>query len=98
MRTGRAGGGRAPRPGVGRRTRPATTVGPGAQLTRSRPRAGGPLTAMLFHGFASEWIAAREQEGLRPRTIEFLRWCLIDHLLPEFADVPLDRMTVVRPV
>ena len=52
-----------------------------------------PAQVPTFHVFASEWIAAREQEGLRPRSIEYLKWCLTDHLLPTFADTPLDRIT-----
>lgn len=53
-----------------------------------------PVKMPTLHVFASEWIAAREAEGLRPRTMEYLRWCLTDHLLPVFAETPLDRITV----
>jgi integrase len=53
-----------------------------------------PAKMPTFHVFASEWIAAREAESLRPRTMEYLRWCLTDHLLPVFAETPLDRITV----
>src|SRR3954470_786913 len=38
-----------------------------------------------LHGFASEWYARRERDGLRPRTLEHIRWTLVDHLLPHFA-------------
>src|SRR4051794_3906959 len=44
--------------------------------------------------FASEWVAGREAAGLRPRSLEYLRWALTDHLLAHFADVRLDRITV----
>lgn len=47
-----------------------------------------------FHAFASEWLAARELDGLKPRTIEHLRWTLTDHLLPYFADTRVDRISV----
>jgi len=47
-----------------------------------------------FHAFASEWLAARALDGLKPRTIEHLRWTLTDHLLPHFAGVRVDRITV----
>jgi integrase len=53
-----------------------------------------PTKMPTLHEFASEWVAAREAEGLRPRTMEYLRWCLTDHLLPVFADTPLDRITI----
>lgn len=52
--------------------------------------------APSFHVFASEWIAGREQEGLRPRTLEYFAWTLTNHLLPFFADDPVDRITVER--
>src|SRR5437868_816641 len=35
-----------------------------------------------FHFFGSQWMAGREQHGLRARTLEYLRWTLTDHLLP----------------
>ncbi len=53
-----------------------------------------PAVVPTFHVFASEWVAARDHEGLRPRTLEYLRWALTDHLLPHFADARLDRITV----
>lgn len=46
-----------------------------------------------FHSFASEWFARRELEGLRPRTLEYLRWSLSDHLLPFFAGHRLSQIT-----
>ena len=51
-----------------------------------------PPSMPTFHEFASEWYARREQTGLRPRTLEHLRWCLTDHLLPTFRTFPLDRI------
>ncbi len=53
-----------------------------------------PPEVPSFHAFASEWVAGREAVGLRPRTVEYLRWALSDHLLPVFADVRVDRITV----
>ncbi len=53
-----------------------------------------PPEVPSFHAFASEWVAGREAAGLRPRTLEYLRWALSDHLLPHFADVRVDRVTV----
>ena len=47
-----------------------------------------------FHHFASEWIAAREQEGLGVRTIEDYKWALTGHLLPFFKDHRLTEITV----
>jgi integrase len=47
-----------------------------------------------FHAFASEWMAAREQEGLGDRTIEDYRWALSNHLLPFFKDHRLSEITV----
>lgn len=51
-----------------------------------------PRSMPTFHEFASEWYTRREHGGLRPRTLEHLRWCLTDHLLPTFRAVPLDRI------
>jgi hypothetical protein len=45
-----------------------------------------------FHEFASEWYARRERAGLRPRTLEHMRWCLSDHLLPTLRAFPLDKI------
>lgn len=53
-----------------------------------------PAETPTFHAFASEWMAARELHGLKPRTIEHLRWTLTDHLLPHFAEVRVDCITV----
>jgi len=47
-----------------------------------------------FHVFASEWVAARELDGLRPRTLEYLKWALTDHLLPYFADTHVNAITI----
>jgi integrase len=52
-----------------------------------------------FHEFASEWYARRERDGLRPRTLEYIRWTLVDHLLPYFAaerGLRVDQVTVVE--
>ncbi len=46
-----------------------------------------------FHVFASEWIAARELEGLADKTIVDLRWSLSNHLLPFFASRRLSEIT-----
>ena len=46
-----------------------------------------------FHEFASEWLAAREQEGLSPRTIDDYRWALSNHLLPFFERHKLGEIT-----
>lgn len=53
-----------------------------------------PPTMPDFHSFSSEWFARREQDGLRDRTLEHLRWALTDHLLPAFRTLSLDRITV----
>lgn len=53
-----------------------------------------PKQAPTFHEFASEWLAAREAAGLRPRTIEYLRWALVDHLLPAFQHTRMDEFTI----
>lgn len=55
-----------------------------------------PVQAPSFHEFASDWLAAREASGLRPRTIEYLRWALVEHLLPEFASLRVDEFTIER--
>jgi integrase len=55
-----------------------------------------PMQAPTFHEFASEWLAARETAGLRPRTIEYLRWALVEHLLPQFAATRLDEFTIEK--
>jgi integrase len=49
------------------------------------------------HEFASEWYARREQDGLRPRTLEHIRWTLTDHLLPYFAAERNLRVDQVTP-
>lgn len=46
-----------------------------------------------FHHFASEWLAAREAEGLAPKTIVDLRWSLSNHLLPFFSKHRLSEIT-----
>jgi integrase len=63
-----------------------------------RPSARAPVVEApkeepTFHVFASEWLAARQAEGLEPKTIVDLRWSLELHLLPRFADYRLSAIT-----
>jgi integrase len=60
------------------------------------PVVEGPAEAPTFHLVASEWIAARKLDGLRPRTIEHLTWALTTHLLPAFARYHVDAITPQR--
>jgi Phage integrase, N-terminal SAM-like domain len=53
-----------------------------------------PRKEPTFHEFASEWLAARELEGLAKKTIVDLRWSLSNHLLPFFAG---DRLSEITP-
>lgn len=46
-----------------------------------------------FRTFASQWYARRELEGLKPRSLEHLRWALTDHLLPQMHHRRLDEIT-----
>src|SRR6266536_2350721 len=61
------------------------------------PRHEPPIHARLeeptFHEYASEWLSQREQEGLKPKTITDLRWSLVNHLLPFFAEHSLSEIT-----
>lgn len=50
--------------------------------------------APTFHEFASEWLKGRVTAGLRPRSIEYLRWALTHHLLPAFAETRVDAITI----
>jgi integrase len=52
-----------------------------------------PREEPTFHVFASEWLAARELEGLAAKTIADLRWSLVNHLLPFFAGHLLSAIT-----
>jgi integrase len=52
-----------------------------------------PAIEPTFHEFASEWLAARQLEGLAEKTIADLRWSLELHLLPFFASYPLSQIT-----
>ncbi len=52
-----------------------------------------PAEVPTFHGFASEWLAARKPE-LRPRTIADYEWALTHHLLPFFAKYYLSQIGV----
>jgi len=58
--------------------------------------APAPREAATFHEFASEWFERRETEGLRPATLDHLRWALTEHLLPHFAALTLDRITIAE--
>src|SRR5579859_2358062 len=60
------------------------------QLERERQ---ARLEDPTFHQYASEWLAQREQEGLRDKTIVAFRWSLINHLLPFFAEHRLAEIT-----
>jgi integrase len=51
------------------------------------------LEEPTFHVFASEWVAAREAEGLAPKTLVDLRWSLSNHLLAFFAAHRLSDIT-----
>ena len=53
-----------------------------------------PREEPTFHEFASEWLAAREAEGLAAKTLTDLRWSLVNHLLPHFAGLRLSQITV----
>lgn len=52
-----------------------------------------PKEEATFHVFASEWIESREAEGLATKTLTDLRWSLVNHLLPFFADHRLSQIT-----
>ncbi len=63
-----------------------------------RPKADGTHAGVAaemptFHVYASNWLARREREGLKPKSVTALRWNLINHLLPFFADHRLDAIT-----
>jgi len=58
-----------------------------------KSKAEEPKPEPTFHHFASEWIVARELEGLAAKTIVDLRWSLTNHLLPFFADYRLSEIT-----
>ncbi len=53
-----------------------------------------PAPEPTFHEFSSDWFARRGTEGLRPRSLEYLRWALTDHLLPHFAAHRLSAITI----
>jgi len=57
------------------------------------PERQARLEDPTFHQYASEWLAQREQEGLREKTIVAFRWSLINHLLPFFAEHRLAEIT-----
>lgn len=54
-----------------------------------------PRQVPTFHEFASEWYAAREAEWT-PTTARTYLAVLRDHLLPVFAELPLDQITPER--
>lgn len=51
-----------------------------------------PKAEPTFHEFASEWVAAREAEGLAAKTMTDLRWSLSNHVLGFFADFRLSEI------
>jgi integrase len=53
-----------------------------------------PKEEPTFHVFASEWLAAREAEGLAAKSIADLHWSLSNHLLPYFAYMKLSEIDV----
>jgi hypothetical protein len=55
--------------------------------------AEAPKEEPTLHVFASEWLAARELEGLAEKTITDLRWSLSNHLLPFVAGHRLSQIT-----
>lgn len=63
------------------------------QPPRHQPPTHAPFEEPTFHEYASEWLAQREQEGLKPKTITDLRWSLVNHLLPFFAEHRLSQIT-----
>ncbi len=63
------------------------------QPPRHAPAIRAPLEEPTFHEYASEWFAQREQEGLKPKTITDLRWSLVKHLLPFFAEHRVSEIT-----
>ena len=52
-----------------------------------------PSEEPTFHVYASEWLAAREAEGLKAKTIRTWKWSLSNHLLPFFAGYRLPEIT-----
>ena len=62
-------------------------------VERAPVRREEPREEPTFHEFASEWVAAREAEGLAAKTLVDLRWSLERHLLPYFADFRLGEIT-----
>jgi Phage integrase SAM-like domain len=53
-----------------------------------------PVEEPTFHEFASDWLEARELEGLAAKSTTDLRWSLSNHLLPFFAEHRLSEITV----
>lgn len=56
-------------------------------------RAEAPREVPTFHAFASEWLDGKRPE-LRERTAENYEWALACHLLPFFARMRLDAITI----
>src|ERR671923_507124 len=65
-------------------------------IWRPRERTPVPVEATeeepTFHVFASEWLE-EHRLGLRPRSVEALKWALTYHLLPYFAHHKLSAIT-----
>jgi integrase len=55
-----------------------------------------PEPPPTFHVFASRWVEQRELEGLKPRSIEALKWALSGHLLGFFGSFLVSEITVER--
>jgi Phage integrase, N-terminal SAM-like domain len=77
----------------GRSTRVLAAV----ELGIWQPKAQEPVEASseepTFHEYASAWLARREAEGLRPKTLVDLRWSLVNRLLPFFHGHRLSDIT-----
>jgi integrase len=58
------------------------------------PEVKEPEQEPTFHEFASEWLAARELEGLSAKTLSDFHWSLERHLLPHVAPFRLSQITV----
>lgn len=52
-----------------------------------------PVAEQTFHEFASEWLVAREAEGLAEKTLVAFHWSIERHLLPFFARHLLHEIT-----
>ncbi|HXH87316.1 MAG TPA: site-specific integrase [Gaiellaceae bacterium] len=52
-----------------------------------------PAEVPTFHEFATAWLERMQSRGLGVRTIEYYRWALVLHLLPDFGSRRLDAIT-----